>query len=105
MRLNNCRGIRVLRIGRYQLELWWCPAGEAIPWHSHNHCDSRIVHLFGRMLWMMPGKRRVITRFGWSRNVPIGTPHAAMALRATLFLNFERWYTKPTSAVEDFQLI
>lgn len=103
-RFQRCTGIRLFRLFRWQLEVWLCPAGEVIPSHSHAQFDSRIIHLFGTMRWIMGGKSKHVTSYhcGWSKPVPAGVKHAAIALSFSVFANLERWTSNPTSAATDF---
>jgi hypothetical protein len=39
---------------------------------------------------------------GWSKPVPAGVDHSAVAHSFSVFLNLERWHSKPTSAAIDF---
>jgi hypothetical protein len=89
---------------RWQLEVWFCPAGELIPAHSHSQFDSRIIHILGTMRWMMGGKSKHVTSYhcGWSKPVPAGVQHSAIALSFSVFANLERWSGNPTSAAIDF---
>ena len=41
---------------------------------------------------------------GWSKPVPAGVNHSAVAHTFSVFLNLERWKTVPTSAAVDFNL-
>jgi hypothetical protein len=103
-RFQRCIGVTLFRFGSWQLEAWCCPAGEVIPPHAHHGFGSRIIHLLGTMHWTMGGKSKVVTtwRCGWSKPVPAGVSHSAVAKSFSVFLNLERWQSKPTSASIDF---
>lgn len=104
-RFQRCIGLRLLRLGRWQVELWWCPRREVIPEHTHLQFDGMLVFLGGRMRWSMAGRERSV---GWrdllrAWRVPAGIPHAARVTgRFGLFLNIEHWSGDPTSAAIDF---
>ena len=104
IKFNGVTGMRLLRIGRYQVELWWCPKGVKIPYHVHNLCDSWIIHLFGKTLWSMMDRCKIVTLPGWNRVIPAGVPHALQALTFCAFLNVETWTSIPSSASVDFHL-
>lgn len=104
-RFHRCVGFRLLRLLRWQVELWCCPAGEIIPPHVHSQFDGRLVFLGGSMRWTLGDRVRDLSwsDFGKSWSVPVGTVHGARVLgRFGIFLNIERWSGEPTSAAEDF---
>jgi hypothetical protein len=108
VRHNRCRGLKLWKWGRTQIELWWCPALEKIETHTHEEFDGLIVYLAGKMVFWTPTKTRVI---GWrdflkTLKIPAGLPHGAIGRwpHGCLFLNFERWKNAPTSASTDFVL-
>ncbi len=103
-RFQRCIGIKLFRIGSYQLEAWCCPTGEVIPAHRHESFSSRIIHILGRMSWTMGAKSKSVSTWhcGWSKPVPAGVDHSAVAHSFSVFLNLERWHSKPTSAAIDF---
>lgn len=104
-RHNRCRGFRLWKWGNFQIELWFCPRGEHIEPHVHEHIDSKIIFLAGSM------KGRIADRSGlvsWPRHmfsswrVPKGVMHSARVGAFCVFANLERWDGPPTSAAEDF---
>lgn len=104
-RFNRCLGFRLLRVLRWQVELWWCPAGEVIPTHVHSQFDGRLVFLGGSMRWAMDGRARNLSwsDVGRSWRVPAGVRHGAEVTGwFGLFLNIEAWSGQPTSAAVDF---
>lgn len=103
-RFQRCVGLRLLRIFKWQLEVWFCPPYEPIPNHVHKECDSRIIHIWGTMLWWVPGKCKIVTsrNIGWSKPVPANMLHGAYTYSYSIFANWQRWNTKPTSAAIDF---
>ena len=104
-RFQRCLGVRLLRLGRWQVELWLCPRGEVIPPHTHQYFDGRLVFLAGSMLWTLAGQTREV---GWRDvlrcwRVPAGTNHGATVTgRFGVFLNIEQWQGVPSSAATDF---
>ncbi len=116
-RHNGCIAITLFRFGRRQLELVYCPAGEVIEPHVHQHIDSTLVMLGGEikggiapfldglaMDWdhWRHGKTGWYD-FGRRFKIPAGTLHYAKVTgRFCLFLNYEKWDSKPTSAAVDF---
>lgn len=58
------------------------------------------------MVWTIGKAAKVLgwRNFGWNRKVPRNVVHGAKAGKFGLFLNIEKWTTKPTSAALDFHL-
>jgi hypothetical protein len=56
------------------------------------------------MSWTMGDKSKSVSTWqcGWSKPVPAGVNHSAIAHSFSVFLNLERWKTVPTSAAIDF---
>jgi hypothetical protein len=48
-RFGKAMGLRIPLGKNRQVELWYCPKGTKVPPHIHEHIDSFIVYLFGRM--------------------------------------------------------
>ncbi len=110
-RHNGCIAITLFRFGRRQLELVYCPAGEVIEPHVHQHVDSTLVMLGGEIeggIIFSPFGGWKIGRTGWYDfgrrfDIPAGVYHYAKVTgRFCLFLNYEKWDSKPTSAAVDF---
>jgi len=105
VRFQRCVGVKLFRLFNWQLEVWCCPKDEKIPMHYHANCDSRIIHLLGKMTWYVPTKSKRIgwSDIGWNRKIPAGSYHGAWVhSKLAVFANLERWKTKPTSAAKDF---
>ena len=105
IRFRRITGFRLFRWGRRQLEVWFCPRGEMIPAHWHDHCDSRLTFLGGGMLWEFNGRRKLCgwRQIGLTKKIPKGETHAALVTgRFGLFLNWETWDCDPSSAATDF---
>lgn len=105
VRFQRCIGIKLFRLFRWQLEVWFCPKGEVIPLHTHEQCDSRITHWYGNVEWMLGNRRRTLCNrnLGWTRSVPAGHVHGAKCHTFAVFSNLEMWRGKPSSAAVDFQ--
>lgn len=107
-RACGCTGLRVPLPGRWQLELWFCPANADIPEHVHERMDGWLVFLGGSMVWARGDAAR---RFGWRDTgrclaVPAGCPHAARVCgRFGAFAVIERWRGSKDSAARDFTLL
>lgn len=107
LRYQRCRGLRLWRWGRVQLEVWWYPRDEVIPMHCHDEFDSWICHLWGVARWRR-GRRERLMRcwdIGYARPVAAGEEHGAMSYTWGMFLNVQRWkHDRPTSASVDFRV-
>lgn len=109
-RHNKCVGLTIFRLGRRQLELWYCPQGEIIEPHVHNKIDSTLIILGGSMTGYI-GERH--GRIGWRDFlrfffIPAGVVHGAnITGRFCLFANFETWRKGDalTSAAIDFDAV
>lgn len=105
-RHNRCIGVKLFRLGVWQLELWFAPRGEFIEPHSHRQIDSTLVFLWGHILGTIGDKtgtvsyRDALRRFA----IPAGVTHSATVYSPfCLFLNWEKWKTSNiTSAAIDF---
>jgi hypothetical protein len=105
MKFQRCRGFKLFRFGRYQAELWYCPAGEIIPRHTHPNIASRIMFLAGKMVFERDWNYLFLD---WTQalrtfKVEPSQPHSARVLgKFGLFINFETWTGRPTSAAIDY---
>lgn len=100
-------GLRLFRLGRFQVELWVVPAHSSIPAHYHRFCDSHIIHLWGKAWFMVDYRCKFLHTFTgfWSKEIPRNINHAAVTQdQRLIFLNIETWHEKPTSAATDFVL-
>jgi mannose-6-phosphate isomerase-like protein (cupin superfamily) len=103
----GCTGLRILKLGRRQIEVWFCPRGATIPDHVHSDVDVTLVILAGCMRGKI-GTR--IGQVGWNDMfrrflIKSGTVHSAVITGAfCLFASFETWRhgSKVTSAAMDF---
>jgi oxalate decarboxylase/phosphoglucose isomerase-like protein (cupin superfamily) len=114
-RFGKAMGLRIPLGKNRQVELWYCPKGTRVPPHIHEHIDSFIVYLFGRMRVTVehttrevcgPVRRRESTgRLVWAtRYIPKGVRHCAEVVgKRAIFLNFERCHLgRNVSAAKDF---
>ena len=112
-KFQRCRGLRLFRWGRFQIELWYCPAKELIPWHCHPNIKSTYVHLRGTVNWhkkfedSILSKEKLLTNrnFGFTYTLTENVYHAAYTFTPLLFLNIERWACTPSSAAIDFKAL
>lgn len=106
-RKGRCRGVVLWRWGCLQVELWWIPAGERVPAHTHPHVDSTL------RLWAVEADIGVrCPRQEWrcemgsfcGRAFHIGPrdEHWLMAWTPAVVLNVQRWVGSPTSAAVDW---
>lgn len=106
-RHNGCIAVTLLRFGSRQVELVYCPKGEVIEPHVHEHIDGAMVMLAGELDGKI-GDRSGRTGwydFGRVFRVPRNCVHSASVVgRFCIFLNYERWIGQnPTSAAIDFK--
>lgn len=110
LRHNNCRGIKLFRIGRFQMELWMAPKGERIESHIHKHIDSHILFLWGRMNGVIGSRSGSLGFHDCFRlfHIPAGVTHSATILsRWCIFTNLEVWNkgSSISSAAVDFERV
>ena len=114
VKYERCRGISFRNIGRWKIEFWFCPPNYQIAEHSHPNEDIELLFLFGhniRFHRREQGKllgESFFARFkhiGTVFTIKAGTYHwFEVSSWPLIFMNIEKWYSKPTSASEDFQL-
>lgn len=115
-RHERCVGLSLPAIGWWKIELWFCPPNYQIEKHSHPNVDIRLFFIFGnnsvfcRERNNANGIERVSKtikwwHFGRSFRIKRNDLHYFTVSRLPLiFFNVERWYCKPTSAAEDFEI-
>lgn len=105
-RHGECVGLKVFQWGKHLWELWYCPFGEAIKPHVHEHCDVSMLILGGSMLGIIGSARGPVTWRDIFRifQIPRGVNHSALIIGrlGCVFLSMERWDCQPTSAATDF---
>lgn len=114
-KFESCRGLSFPSIGKWKIEIWYAPSGYTIREHTHNNEDIKLVLLFGhdvvfhRVRNTKYSSRKIsflakLWHIGKSFSIRAGDSHWFEVSRFPLvFLNIERWHTKPTSACEDLQ--
>lgn len=106
---RRCHGFTLWRGKRRQVELWICPRNFSVGAHTHEEMDGHIVLLLGQvhLCKVVDGKERATDRHFVPLSVPRGVVHYFVPKKRhwspTVFLNFERWTTAPTSAAVDFK--
>lgn len=104
----NCIVVKIFRFSKFQVEIIFCPPKEKIPLHSHPNIKSTFIHLFGRAVIHRNGKSKILRRFSYfeTHGLNFGESHGAINDNSNwfIFLNFERWKIKPTSASEDIKI-
>jgi hypothetical protein len=108
-RHNGCIAITLFKFGNKQLELVYCPKGEVIEPHVHEHIDGTMIMLGGEAFGTIgdqsgfTGWYDIGRRFKVPRNC---SHHATVTGRFFLFLNYEKWTGQtPTSAAIDFKAV
>lgn len=111
---ERCRGLAFPSWGKYKLELWYCPRNYEIQPHSHNNVDIKLYFLFGNNIAFYRKKQsQFLPDFYYARwwnigtkfNIKAGDTHYfKVSSFPLIFLNFETWHIKPTSASVDLQL-
>lgn len=104
---------RLLKDGRYQVELCCLQAGAAIPTHVHEEADTIEVGVVGAVRLLVDGIdpfERVsdlrlpsfVRRRGIS--IPAGVPHSGVVLPCgAWFLSVQRWHNEPRSVLTDYK--
>ncbi len=112
-RHEECYGFLLWKWNYFQVELWICPPLSVVKKHTHDEQDIELTYLFGNAhffrkkttqvehFWAKPSK--------WFRtfSIPRGVVHwfTTDSKWPLIFITTERWYSKPTSASVDFNLI
>lgn len=100
--LGNVVSLRLLREGRFQVELFIAPAApSSFPEHTHPDVDVLEYHLTGdAMLWINGTPLcDEVTRLAWEQGindaplvpVPACTPHSGANKTPQAFLSFQYW--------------
>lgn len=113
-RYERCWGLSFPSVGKWKIEIWYAPRGYEIAEHTHPNEDIKLILLFGHnVVFHRRKKSTFIGESFWARFRDIGhifTINAGDSHFFTVsnwplvFMNIERWHTKPTSASEDLQL-
>jgi hypothetical protein len=102
---DQCKGRSWRLTKNWQLECWTAPAGATVPEHSHTEFDSYLIPIKGGGTFKR-AERFAVSRLFKRYRIPRGVNHTFIAgPKGLTFLNFERWYSEPTSASIDFKEI
>lgn len=113
-RYESCWVLILFRYANYQIELVYAPAGYTINPHTHINQDIKLTVLFGhnvRFYRQRPGEevQTILSRFRnmfKTYNIYAGDIHWFQVSRWPLvFINFEKWRVRPSSASIDLQLV
>lgn len=102
---NRCVAIKLFRFRRTLVELVYCPAGEVVEPHHHDHVDGTMIMLGGEIIGTIGDRTGFTGGCDFLRRfrIPRGVVHSCVVTgRFFLFLNIERWDCAPTSAAIDF---
>lgn len=112
-RYERCLILVLPSIGRWQLELVYCPPQYEIKPHTHSNQDIKLITLFchnikfyrqkpgGNLISFHARIRHIFKVF----TIRANDIHFFRVSRWPLvFINIERWHTTPTSAAIDLQL-
>lgn len=111
---ERCIGLSFPAIGKYKIEIWFCPPHYVIKPHSHNNVDIELTILFSHNVRIHRQRKGEPIRTFHSRirnmfktfTVSAGDIHwFSVSSLPFIFINRERWHCKPTSASVDFQLV
>lgn len=115
-RYESCIGLSFPAIGKYKIELWYCPPHYAIAKHKHPEQDIRLTFLFGAGTTFYRERptadgstisSRTVTprEIGRTFNILRSDYHwFTVSKYPLIFLNVEKWYSTPTSVAKDFKL-
>lgn len=113
-RHESCIGFSLPSIGKYKVEIWYCPSKYAIKPHSHDNINIKLMFIFGHNTKFFRSKSDgtgLITFLARARHMfKTFTIHAgdlhwfSVSTYPLVFINFETWKCKPSSAAIDFQL-
>ena len=110
---ESCKIWRLFRYREYQIELVYAPAGYSIKPHTHGNQNIKLMLLFGnniRFFRQRTGEKLLCFQARFKHIFKIFTINAGdmhyftVSTCPLVFLNFERWLVKPTSAAIDLQL-
>jgi hypothetical protein len=115
-RYESCIGLSFPAIGRWKIEIWYCPPSYEIKPHSHPNQDIRLHFILGHGTTfyrqrptasgpVIASKTVNWWNIGKGFNILRSDSHWFTVSKFPLvFFNVEKWYCKPTSAAVDFKL-
>jgi hypothetical protein len=115
-RYERCIGLSFPAIGRFKIEIWFCPPGYTIREHTHPNEDIKLILLFGHQVKFHRRKKgesdncSFMARFrhiGRVFTINAGDAHFFEVSKWPLvFMNVEKWKdgVTPTSASDDLHL-
>lgn len=113
-RYGPCWGLRLFRLGKHQIELWFCPSGYQITPHCHPNLDIELFFIWGIKCYFerykLGGQKDgIMVTFPKSflKRFTIKNYHFhwfKVSKWPLVFINYERWIGagKPLSASKDF---
>lgn len=111
-RFKDCLGITLFKMGRIKVELWIVPPKFRIEEHTHPSQDIKIMYLWGNATFF---RNDYIIHQYKSFNVSLRRIFKCFTVmhyhnhyfynydKTLVFINFERYFGKPTSASEDIK--
>jgi hypothetical protein len=112
VRYEKAIGLSFPAIRNFKIEIWYLPKNYEIKPHSHPNIHLSIFFLFGNNIWFLKRKgERVCAKLNkwWNIfrrfTVDQGNVHWFKndGRFPLIFLNLERWSSKPTSASQDIK--
>lgn len=100
---NSCKGYRLFRLGHYQVELWVCPCFEYIEPHSHPEIESKVILLYGSLYGVLNGRSGFLRWLKFYSIASTAVHSGQTGSQGCIFLNLQRWSSKPTSAAINFK--
>jgi hypothetical protein len=109
---KSCVGFKLFRLGKYQLELWICPPHKRIELHKHPNEHTYLYFIKGvdTVIFKKDGLAyreyklkfpKVLSKIFYLS--PSQYHGFEVGNKTLMFLNFQKWLIKPTSACEDFE--
>ena len=111
---EQCLVLSFPAFGKYKIEIVYAPPGYSIKPHTHPYQDIKLILLFGhdiKFFRQKPGGylisfharvRHVFKTFTICAN---DIHYFRVSRWPLIFINFERWKSKPTSAAIDLTLV
>ena len=112
-RYERCLILSFPSIGKYKIEILYLPSGYQIAPHTHDQQDIKLVVLFAhnvRFFRQRPTEGLITFLAQWRHIFKVFTIRAndihffTVSKFPLIFLNFERWHSKPSSAAINLKL-